>query len=46
MTKELSYLMKFSIYKKKRIYSALIKSKSKEVVNFNSVLNKIIDEKI
>ncbi len=31
---------------KKRIYSALIKSKSKEVVNFNSVLNKIIDEKI
>ncbi len=31
---------------KKRIYSALIKSKSKEVVNFNNVLNKIIDEKI
>ena len=30
---------------KKRIYKALINSSSKEVVNFNSVLNKIIDEK-
>ena len=29
---------------KKRIYKALLNSSSNEVVNFNSVLNKIIDE--
>ena len=31
---------------KKRIYNALINSSSKEVVNFNNILNKIINEKI
>tara|TARA_Y100001970_G_scaffold193952_1_gene235807 strand:+ start:1746 stop:2189 length:444 start_codon:yes stop_codon:yes gene_type:complete len=31
---------------KKRIYNALINSSSKEVINFNNVLNKIINEKI
>ncbi len=31
---------------KKRIYKALLKSTSKEVVNFNNVLSKIINEKI
>ena len=31
---------------KKRIYNALLTSSSKEVVNFNNVLNKIINEKI
>jgi DNA-binding MarR family transcriptional regulator len=31
---------------KKRIYKALLNSSSKEVVNFNNVLNKIIYEKI
>ena len=31
---------------KKRIYNALLSSSSKEVVNFNNVLNKIINEKI
>ena len=31
---------------KKRIYNALINSTSKEVINFNNVLNKIINEKI
>ena len=31
---------------KKRIYNALLRSSSKEVVNFNNVLNKIINEKI
>jgi len=30
---------------KKRIYNALLRSSSKEVVNFNNVLNKIINEK-
>ena len=30
---------------KKRIYNALLTSSSKEVVNFNNVLNKIINEK-
>ena len=29
---------------KKRIYNALLKSKSEEVINFDSVLNKIINE--
>ena len=31
---------------KKRIYKALLASSSKEVINFNNVLNKIINEKI
>ena len=31
---------------KKRIYKALVNSSSKEVINFNNVLNKIINEKI
>ena len=31
---------------KKRIYNAFLASSSKEVINFNSVLNKIINEKI
>ena len=31
---------------KKRIYNALLNSSSKEVINFNNVLNKIINEKI
>jgi len=31
---------------KKRIYNALINSSSKEVINFNNILNKIINEKI
>ena len=31
---------------KKRIYNALLNSTSKEVINFNNVLNKIINEKI
>ena len=31
---------------KKRIYNALVNSSSKEVINFNSILNKIINEKI
>ena len=35
----------FSI-QKKRIYKALIKSNSKEVLYFNNILNKIINEKI
>ena len=30
---------------KKRIYNALLASSSKEVINFNNVLNKIINEK-
>ena len=30
---------------KKRIYNALLTSSSKEVINFNNVLNKIINEK-
>jgi DNA-binding MarR family transcriptional regulator len=33
----------FSV-QKKRIYKALLNSSSNEVVNFNNVLNKIIDE--
>ena len=32
------------LVQKKRIYSALLDSKSEEVVNFNSVLRKIINE--
>ena len=35
----------FSI-QKKRIYKAFLNSSSKEVVNFNNVLNKIINEKV
>ena len=35
----------FSI-QKKRIYKALLNSSSKEVINFNNVLNRIINEKI
>ena len=31
---------------KKRIYNALLNSSSKEVINFNNVLSKIINEKI
>ena len=31
---------------KKRIYNALLSSSSKEVINFNNILNKIINEKI
>ena len=31
---------------KKRIYNAFLSSSSKEVINFNNVLNKIINEKI
>ena len=31
---------------KKRIYNALLNSSSNEVINFNNVLNKIINEKI
>jgi len=31
---------------KKRIYNALLNSSAKEVINFNKVLNKIINEKI
>ena len=31
---------------KKRIYNALVNSSSKEVINFNNVLNKIINEKV
>ena len=31
---------------KKRIYKALLNSSSKEVINFNNVLNKIINEKV
>ena len=31
---------------KKRIYNALLTSSSREVINFNNVLNKIINEKI
>ena len=31
---------------KKRIYNALLNSSSKEVISFNNVLNKIINEKI
>ena len=31
---------------KKRIYNAFLTSSSKEVINFNNVLNKIINEKI
>ena len=46
MTKELNYLKKFLMFKKKRIYKALLNSSSKEVINFNNVLNKIINEKI
>ena len=35
----------FSI-QRKRIYKALLNSSSKEVINFNNVLNRIINEKI
>ena len=31
---------------KKRIYNAFLSSSSKEVINFNNVLNKIINEKV
>ena len=31
---------------KKRIYNAFLNSSSKEVINFNNVLNKIINEKV
>ena len=34
------------VVQKKRIYNALLTSSSKEVINFNNVLNKIINEKI
>ena len=34
------------IVQKKRIYRALLNSSSKEVISFNKVLNKIINEKI
>ena len=34
------------VVQKQRIYNALLNSSSKEVINFNKVLNKIINEKI
>tara|TARA_Y100000590_G_scaffold175152_1_gene200140 strand:+ start:400 stop:843 length:444 start_codon:yes stop_codon:yes gene_type:complete len=34
------------IVQKQRIYNALLNSSSKEVINFNKVLNKIINEKV
>ena len=43
MKKEKEYLTKFSIYKKKRIYNALLNSGSEEVINFDNVLSKIIN---
>ena len=46
MIKEQNYLTKFLDVQKKRIYNALLTSSSKEVINFNNVLNKIINEKI
>ena len=43
--KDLGYNEVFDV-QKKRIYNALLNSSSKEVINFNNVLNKIINEKI
>ena len=43
MKKEKKYLVKFLTPKKKRIYNALLKSSSEEVINFDNVLKKIID---
>ena len=42
MKKVKKYLMKF-LRQKKRIYNALTKSNSEEVINFDNVLNKIIN---
>ena len=38
--------MKFFLFKKKRIYKAFIKSNSNEVLSFEKVLKKIINEKL
>ena len=43
MKMEKKYLMKYLIYKKKRIYNALLNSGSEEVINFDNVLTKIIN---
>ena len=43
MKKVEEFLMKFLIYKKKRIYNALLNSSSEEVINFDNVLSKIIN---
>ena len=43
MVKEEIFQMKYFKHKK-RIYNALLKSKSEEVLNFDSVLYKIINE--
>jgi len=45
MIKVRKYLMKFFYPKKKRIYKALLNSSSKEVINFEIVLKRIIDGK-
>ena len=44
--KGVKFLDEIFILQKKRIYKALLNSSSKEVINFNNVLNKIINEKI
>ena len=43
MKKEKKYSMKFLLFKKKRIYNALLDSSSEEVINFDNVLKKIIN---
>ena len=43
MKEEKKYLKKFLPHKKKRIYNALLNSKSEEVLNFDSVLSKILN---
>jgi len=44
MKKEKQFLMKYLHPKKKRIYNALLNSSSEQVVNFDNVLKKIINE--
>ena len=43
MIKVKKFLMKYFNLQKKRIYNALLNSKSEEVINFDNVLNKIIN---
>ena len=44
MKKEKKFLMKYFQLQKKRIYNALLNSSSDQVLNFDNVLKKIINE--
>ena len=43
---EKNCLKKYFHFKKKRIYKALLKSSSKEVLCFDNVMERIINEKV